>query len=85
MLGAGVTTGRALVELGAIEFVDPVVARKTLAGIRTDDVYATGVCVAVMTLRAALLFALVHVWNTQNNSYTCPPRKIRLIIFFCHL
>lgn len=45
-----VMTGRALVQLGAVELVDSMVTRKTLARIRADRVDAFRVCVTVMTV-----------------------------------
>lgn len=61
MLVARVITGRALVHLGAVELVDSMVTRKTLARIRADHVDAPRVRVAMVTVQSTLLLALVNV------------------------
>lgn len=50
MLITLVMASRALIQLGAIEFVDSMVTRKTLARIRADHVDASRVCVTMMTV-----------------------------------
>lgn len=61
-----VMTSRALVQLGAIELVDSMVTRKTLARIRADHVDASRVCVTMMTVRSTLLLALVHIVTVKT-------------------
>lgn len=62
VLVARVMSRNALVQLRAIELVDSVITRKTLARIRADHVDASGIGVAVMTFRSTLLLTLVHVY-----------------------
>lgn len=61
VLVTGMPTRGALVKFGAIELVDSVISRKTLARVRANDVDATRIRIAVMTLGATLLLALVNV------------------------
>lgn len=70
---SGVDTGRlfvarmmagcAFVELSAVEFVDPMVTRKTLARVGADHVHALRISVTMVTLGATLLLALIYVWT----------------------
>lgn len=61
MLVADMVASRTFVEFSAIELVNPVVTRKTLARVGADHVDAFRVGVAVVTLGATLLLALVYV------------------------
>lgn len=80
VLVARVMSRNALVQLRAIELVDSVITRKTLARIRADHVDASGVGVAVMTLRSTLLLTLVHVYveglrNDEHKSTNIVPHR----------
>lgn len=66
VLVARVMPSRALVQFGAVEFVHPVVTRKTLARVGADRVHALGVCVAVVALGTTLLLALVYVCDADQ-------------------